>query len=244
MIRRPPRSTLFPYTTLFRSLHRRNRQDRAQVRQPFYHPRRLRRGRAAGALEDPGRHGRLGTAAGRAQAPAPGLFADRHQERVVRLRRGVRGAEEIIRQRIGQRSIGFGGAADARLEEEQQVEILRHAQPEDWLRYGLIPKFVGRLPVISTLRTLDEADLIRILTEPKNALVRQYRQFFRYDKADLNFTDEALAAVAELALERGTGARGLRSILETALLPTMYELPSRSDVSKCVVDRSEERRVG
>ena len=146
------------------------------------------------------------------------------------------GLEEIIRQRIGKRSIGFGGAADARLEEEQQDDILRYAQPEDLLRYGLIPEFVGRLPVISTLRTLDEADLIRILTEPKNALVRQYRQFFRYDKVDLNFTDEALAAVAELALERGTGARGLRSILETALLPTMYELPSRSDVAKCVVD--------
>jgi ATP-dependent Clp protease ATP-binding subunit ClpX len=146
------------------------------------------------------------------------------------------GLEEIIRQRIGKRSIGFGGATDARLEEEQQDDILRHAQPEDLLRYGLIPEFVGRLPVISTLRTLDEADLIRILTEPKNALVRQYRQFFRYDKVDLNFTDEALAAVAELALERGTGARGLRSILETALLPTMYELPSRSDVAKCVVD--------
>ncbi len=146
------------------------------------------------------------------------------------------GLEEIIRQRIGKRSIGFGGATDARLEEEQQDDILRHAQPEDLLRYGLIPEFVGRLPVISTLRTLDEADLIRILTEPKNALVRQYRQFFRYDKVDLSFTDEALAAVAELALERGTGARGLRSILETALLPTMYELPSRSDVAKCVVD--------
>jgi ATP-dependent Clp protease ATP-binding subunit ClpX len=145
------------------------------------------------------------------------------------------GLEDIIRQRIGKRSIGFGGSANARLEEEPD-EMLRHAQPEDLLRYGLIPEFVGRLPVISTLRTLDEADLIRILTEPKNALVRQYRQFFRYDKVDLNFTDEALAAVAELALERGTGARGLRSILETALLPTMYELPSRSDVAKCVVD--------
>ena len=145
------------------------------------------------------------------------------------------GLEDIIRQRIGKRSIGFGGSANARLEEEPD-EMLRHTQPEDLLRYGLIPEFVGRLPVISTLRTLDEADLIRILTEPKNALVRQYRQFFRYDKVDLNFTDEALAAVAELALERGTGARGLRSILETALLPTMYELPSRSDVAKCVVD--------
>ena len=145
------------------------------------------------------------------------------------------GLEEVIRQRIGKRSIGFGSGVDERLTEEQDA-ILEHVQPEDLLKYGLIPEFVGRLPIISTLRSLDEEDLVRILTEPKNALVRQYRQFFRYDKVDLNFTDEALKAVAELALERGTGARGLRSILEAALLPTMYELPSRSDVAKCVVD--------
>ena len=145
------------------------------------------------------------------------------------------GLEEVIRQRIGKKSIGFGSEVDSRLSEETD-ESLQHVQPEDLLRYGLIPEFVGRLPIISTLRSLGEGDLIRILTEPKNALVRQYRQFFRYDKVDLTFTDEALQAVAEQALERGTGARGLRSILETALLPTMYELPSRSDVTKCVVD--------
>jgi ATP-dependent Clp protease ATP-binding subunit ClpX len=145
------------------------------------------------------------------------------------------GLEEVIRQRIGKRSIGFSGDVDARLEEEQD-EILQNVQPEDLLKYGLIPEFVGRLPVISTLRSLSEGDLVRILTEPKNALVKQYRQFFRYDKVDLTFSEEALKAVAEQALERGTGARGLRSILETALLPTMYELPSRSDVAKCVVD--------
>ena len=145
------------------------------------------------------------------------------------------GLEDVIRQRIGKRSIGFSGDVDARLEEESD-EILQNVQPEDLLKYGLIPEFVGRLPVISTLRSLSEKDLVRILTEPKNALVRQYRQFFRYDKVDLTFSEEALKAVAEQALERGTGARGLRSILETALLPTMYELPSRSDVAKCVVD--------
>jgi ATP-dependent Clp protease ATP-binding subunit ClpX len=145
------------------------------------------------------------------------------------------GLEEVIRHRIGKRSIGFGTGVDERLTEESDA-ILEHAQPEDLLKYGLIPEFVGRLPVISTLRSLDKEDLVRILTEPKNALVRQYRQFFRYDKVDLTFTDEALEAVAEFALDRGTGARGLRSILETALLPTMYDLPSRSDVAKCVVD--------
>jgi ATP-dependent Clp protease ATP-binding subunit ClpX len=145
------------------------------------------------------------------------------------------GLEEIIRRRTGKKSIGFAGNMADHIEEELGV-VFEHVQPEDLLKYGLIPEFVGRLPVISTLRSLGEDDLIRILTEPKNALVRQYRQFFRYDKVDLNFTDEALKAVAELALERGTGARGLRSILEAALLPTMYELPSRSDVAKCVVD--------
>jgi ATP-dependent Clp protease ATP-binding subunit ClpX len=145
------------------------------------------------------------------------------------------GLEENIRQRIGKKSIGFGSDLDSRLKEEPDA-ILQHVQPEDLLKFGLIPEFVGRLPVISTLRLLEQEDLVRILTEPKNALVRQYRQFFRYDKVDLTFTDEALAAIAELALERGTGARGLRSILETALLPTMYELPSRSDVKGCVVD--------
>jgi len=144
------------------------------------------------------------------------------------------GLEEVIRQRIGKRSIGFGNVSE-RIDEEPGV-VFEHVQPEDLLKYGLIPEFVGRLPIISTLRSLGEEDLIRILTEPKNALVRQYRQFFRYDKVDLSFTEEALKAVSELALERGTGARGLRSILETALLPTMYDLPSRSDVAKCVVD--------
>ncbi len=145
------------------------------------------------------------------------------------------GLEDVVRRRVGKKSIGFGSDGSERVEEDASG-LLRHAQPEDLLKYGLIPEFVGRLPVISTLRLLGEEDLVRILTEPKNALVRQYRQFFRYDKVDLTFTDEALTAVAELALERGTGARGLRSILETALLPTMYELPSRSDVAKCVVD--------
>ena len=145
------------------------------------------------------------------------------------------GLEDVIRQRIGKRSIGFGGDVEHRADEESSA-VLRHTQPEDLLQYGLIPEFVGRLPIISTLRMLEEEDLVRILTEPKNALVRQYRQFFRYDKVDLAFTEDALSAVAELALERGTGARGLRSILEASLLPTMYELPSRSDVNKCIVD--------
>jgi ATP-dependent Clp protease ATP-binding subunit ClpX len=145
------------------------------------------------------------------------------------------GLEEIIRQRVGKKSIGFGSDIAQRLEEDPGA-VFQHVLPEDLLKFGLIPEFVGRLPVTSTLRGLAREDLVRILTEPKNALVRQYRQFLRYDKVDLTFTDEALQAIADLALERGTGARGLRSIMEEALLPTMYELPSRSDVVKCVVD--------
>ena len=145
------------------------------------------------------------------------------------------GLEEVIQQRVGKRSIGFGGEVSNQADQERS-ELLQQTQPEDLLKYGLIPEFVGRLPIISTLRMLEERDLVRILTEPKNALVRQYRQFFRYDKIDLNFTDEALSAVAQQALARGTGARGLRSIMENALLPTMYDLPSRGDVSKCTVD--------
>jgi ATP-dependent Clp protease ATP-binding subunit ClpX len=114
------------------------------------------------------------------------------------------GLEEVIRQRIGKKSIGFGSDVDSRLSEETD-EILQHVQPEDLLKYGLIPEFVGRLPIISTLRSLAEEDLIRILTEPKNALVRQYRQFFRYDKVDLAFTEDALKA---LRSRRWSGAQG------------------------------------
>lgn len=144
------------------------------------------------------------------------------------------GLEEVIQQRVGKKSIGFGG--DVSQPASGEEALLSQVQPEDLLQYGLIPEFVGRVPVVSTLRELSEEDMIHILTEPKNALVRQFRQFFRYDQVDLTFTDEALSALAQVAMERGTGARGLRSIIEEALLPTMYELPSRSDVTKCVVD--------
>ena len=109
--------------------------------------------------------------------------------------------------------------------------------PEDLLKYGLIPEFVGRLPVIGAVHNLDKDALIRILIEPKNALVKQYQKFFHFDDVELAFEDEALESIAEEALKRGTGARGLRAILEEVLLEVMYELPSRTDVTKCVVDR-------
>ena len=110
--------------------------------------------------------------------------------------------------------------------------------PEDLLKFGLIPEFVGRLPVIGAVHNLDRDALMRILTVPKNALLRQFQKFFLFDDVDLHFTDDALEAVADQALARGTGARGLRAILEEVLLEVMYDLPSRSDVTQCVVDRS------
>jgi ATP-dependent Clp protease ATP-binding subunit ClpX len=109
--------------------------------------------------------------------------------------------------------------------------------PEDLLGYGLIPEFIGRLPVISAVQQLQREDLVQILTEPKNALVRQYQRFFNYDSIELVFTDDALWEIADKALERETGARGLRSIIEHALLDVMFELPSRRDVSKCVITK-------
>ncbi|TCS83485.1 ATP-dependent protease ATP-binding subunit ClpX [Tepidibacillus fermentans] len=143
------------------------------------------------------------------------------------------GVENIIKRRIGKKVIGFG--ADHVNTELKNDDILTKVLPEDLLKFGLIPEFVGRLPVIATLQQLDENALIRILTEPKNALVKQYQKILEMDNIELEFEQEALIAIAKEALKRNTGARGLRSIIETALLNVMYELPSRQDVSKCVI---------
>jgi len=146
------------------------------------------------------------------------------------------GLDKIIESRVGNKGIGFG--ADIRRAAEKDLgEILGKVLPEDLLKYGLIPEFVGRLPVITSVNNLDESALVDILTKPKNALVRQYQRFFEFDAVELEFTDEALQAIAEQAILRGTGARGLRAIMEEVLLNVMYELPSREDVTKCLVDR-------
>jgi ATP-dependent Clp protease ATP-binding subunit ClpX len=146
------------------------------------------------------------------------------------------GLDSLIESRVGNRGIGFG--ADIRRSEDKDMgRLLSSVLPEDLLKFGLIPEFVGRLPVVSAVHNLDHDALMRILTEPKNALLRQYQKFFQFDDVDLVFTDDALEAVAEEALKRGTGARGLRAILEEVLLDVMYDLPSRSDVVRCVVDR-------
>jgi ATP-dependent Clp protease ATP-binding subunit ClpX len=146
------------------------------------------------------------------------------------------GLEKLIESRIGRKGVGFG--ADVRKMEEKEVgAILEHVLPEDLLKYGLIPEFIGRLPVITHVHNLDRHALVEILTEPKNALIKQYKKFFEFDGVDLDFTEDALEAVSEQSMLRGTGARGLRAILEEVLLNVMYDLPSREDVDRCVITR-------
>ncbi|MDI3270012.1 MAG: ATP-dependent Clp protease ATP-binding subunit ClpX [Bacillota bacterium] len=144
------------------------------------------------------------------------------------------GLDKIIRQRIGKRSIGFG-AELTMAREASTSEILRQVMPEDLLRFGLIPEFIGRLPVVATLDELDEEALVQILTEPKNALVKQYQKFLEMDGIELVFEEGALRAIAREALKRKTGARGLRAIIEHIMLDVMYDIPSRADVERCIV---------
>ena len=153
------------------------------------------------------------------------------------------GLDKIIESRIGRKGIGFR-AEVAQPNGRDDSELLRHVLPEDLIKFGLIPEFIGRLPVVSAVSHLYKDALIRILVEPKNALVAQYKRTFELDGVELEFTDDALEAVAEQALLRGTGARGLRAILEEVLLDVMYDLPSRTDMSKCVVDRRGRARQG
>jgi ATP-dependent Clp protease ATP-binding subunit ClpX len=144
------------------------------------------------------------------------------------------GLEKIIEQRMSKRTMGFEAQLYSR-NDEPLGEILSRVQPEDLLKNGLIPEFVGRLPIVATLEELTEDDFVRILTTPKNALVRQYQKYFDFEKVMLRFTDDALQAIAQEALHRKTGARGLRSILEEVMLDTMYELPSRNDIQECTI---------
>jgi ATP-dependent Clp protease ATP-binding subunit ClpX len=146
------------------------------------------------------------------------------------------GLEKIIGKRIGKNQVGFGATVRSKRAPEN-AELLSDVMPEDLLSYGLIPEFIGRLPVVSAVHQLTREDLVQILVEPKNALVKQYQRFFNYDSIDLVFTDDALWEISDKALERETGARGLRSIIEEALLDVMFELPSRNDVSKCVITK-------
>jgi ATP-dependent Clp protease ATP-binding subunit ClpX len=152
------------------------------------------------------------------------------------------GLEKVVEQRIGRRAIGFG-APNNRHERKVTSEVLKHMQPQDLLKYGFIPEFVGRLPIIVTLHHLDQQDIVRILTEPKNALVKQYQKFFSLDNVELVFQKGSLDAIAELALQRGTGARALKSIIEEALLNSMFEIPSRPEIKRCVISERSIREA-
>jgi ATP-dependent Clp protease ATP-binding subunit ClpX len=149
------------------------------------------------------------------------------------------GLAKIIERRSSKHGgIGFGAEVKSKDNTKRVGEILRDVEPEDLIQYGLIPEFVGRLPILATLEELDESQLVKILTEPKNALVKQYKRLFEMEGCEVEFREDALRAVARRAMERKTGARGLRSIVESVLLDTMYELPSTEGVTKIVVDES------
>jgi ATP-dependent Clp protease ATP-binding subunit ClpX len=144
--------------------------------------------------------------------------------------------DRVIERRIGHQGVGFGAEIQSK-EQRDTGEIFQHCLPEDLIQYGLIPEFIGRLPVMSAIHQLSRGELMKILTEPRNALVKQFQKFFQFDGIELVFSEEGLSSVADKALERETGARGLRSIIEEVLLEVQFELPSRRDVQKCVVTR-------
>ena len=144
------------------------------------------------------------------------------------------GLEKIVGDRVGRKGLGFGAEVASRNELDTTANF-SEVMPEDLVKFGLIPEFIGRLPVVATVTSLDREALVNILSEPKNALVKQYARLFEMDEVELEFTDEALEAVADQAILRGTGARGLRAIMEEVLLPVMYDIPGRDDVARVVV---------
>lgn len=154
------------------------------------------------------------------------------------------GIESLIKRRVGKKVIGFGADVESGAKDLKSGEFLQKVLPEDLLKFGLIPEFVGRLPVVTTLEPLDEPALIRILTEPKNALVKQYQKLLEMDEAELVFTDGALHEIAKEAIKRNTGARGLRSIIEGIMLDIMFDLPSRDDIVKCVITEETVKQKG
>ena len=145
------------------------------------------------------------------------------------------GIEKIIDQREDRGGVGFGASISTRKDRDDLGDVLTRIRPEDLMNFGLIPEFIGRLPVLGSVGNLYREDLVRVLTEPRNALIKQYKKFFEFENVELEFTDEALGAVADQSLARGVGARGLRAVLEEVLLATMYDLPSREDVGKVVI---------
>jgi ATP-dependent Clp protease ATP-binding subunit ClpX len=145
------------------------------------------------------------------------------------------GIEQMVKERLGAKVIGFGTDAKTQQLQSSDKSIMQQVLPEDLMNFGLIPEFIGRLPILTALEELTESDLVRILTEPKNALVKQYQALLALEDVDLKFTDDALKAMAHLAIERETGARGLRSIIEEVMRDVMFDVPSREDVTGVVI---------
>ena len=201
-------------------------------------------GRAAGAAQDPRGNRRQRSAAGRAQAPAPGVPADRHDEHPLHLRRRLRRARGHRGAAAQPEVDGVPGPHPHVGRSARRSELLAQIHPEDLIKFGMIPEFVGRVPVVANLHELDRDALVRILTEPKNSLVKQYETMLSFEGVELRFTDDALTAIADDAISRKVGARGLKIILEELMLEIMYQVPSRSDVTEIVVTREVvERRV-
>lgn len=146
------------------------------------------------------------------------------------------GLENIIKDRTGKKSIGFGTKIESQ-NEINKYEVFQEMLPQDLLKYGLIPEFIGRLPIIATLKDLDKTALIKIATEPKNALVKQYKKLLEMDNVELEFKEEALEAIVDKAIERKTGARGLRSIIEEIMRDIMFDIPSTPNISKCIINK-------
>mgnify|MGYP001570049020 CR=1 FL=1 len=152
------------------------------------------------------------------------------------------GLDDVVAQRVGRRTVGF--STDGKKSVAAGQKLLQMVEPEDFIRYGLIPEFIGRLPVVAVLNELDEKELIRILTEPRNAIVKQYQKLFEFENVKLKFTEGALASVARESMRRKTGARGLRAILENVMLDTMYELPSQTNIKECIINEDVIREKG
>jgi ATP-dependent Clp protease ATP-binding subunit ClpX len=147
------------------------------------------------------------------------------------------GLDKVVEQRIGKRSIGFVQPGEGQSKDKRTVDILRHLEPDDLVKFGMIPEFIGRVPMVAVVEPLDEEALMAILTEPRNALVKQYQKLLKMDSVQLEFKPEAIRAIAQEAYRRKTGARALRGIVEELMLDVMYELPSRKDVTRCAVTR-------
>ena len=218
-------------------LRGRDRQDRPQGGEPLHHARRLRRGRAAGAPQDPSREPRRACPRRAAASTPSRSSSDIDTTNILFICGGAFvGLDKIVADRIGKKGIGFAAEVGRNAEKDEDY-LMEQVMPQDLHKFGMIPEFLGRIPVITATRELTESDLVSILTQPRNALVKQYRRMFELEGVELVFEDDALEEIARQAIARGTGARGLRAICEATLQDTMFDLPSDLDITKVIVTK-------